>query len=421
MRLSRPNRNPVSGHNRFLIRRKAFRTRLVIINDHHDGCISGPEPEWEIRMRVHCYFLAVILLLAPVVFTVRAADTGHTIMKRGVIHEDLYLAGSEIRVQARVEGDLLAAGGEIHTLDTVRGDAMLAGGTVRIRGTVADDVRTVGGDVEVAAHVGDDLLAAGGSVTVPAGSTVGGRAWLAGNTVTCRARVAKGVRIAANRIVLGGEIDGDVELYGEQIIIDPGTVILGNLTYWSPAMLSLDRSVRVDGIVTHRAAEVSSGEPVSGGAGMRLGLFTTLAVTAVAFALMFPNFTARATTTLVARPWHSLGLGVALLTATPLVVFLLWASLLGLWLGFVLLALYLVLLLVGQLTAGLAIAEQIRRLPRFAGPERRRRIAAILIAFFLLWLLCLIPVAGALAMFALMLFGMGAIVLTLWDRYRQPS
>jgi len=368
-------------------------------------------------MRIATRNTALFLLLACTSQALPAADTGHTVVKQGVVHEDLYLAGSEVRVQARVEGDLLAAGGEVHSLDTVRGDAMLAGGTVRIRGAVDDDVRTVGGDVEVAARIGDDLLAAGGNVSVPAGTTVGGRAWLAGGTVTTRARVAKGVRIAAGQIVLGGEIGGDAELYGEQVTIEPGTVIHGSLTYWSPTSLVLDKDVRIDGAVIHRQVESQRGRN-GAGAGLRLGLFTTLAVTAVVYFLLFPAFSPGAANTLRAAPWKSLGLGLAMLTATPLVILLLWFSLLGVLLGFALLALYWVLLLTGVLTGVLALAETGLALRKREPPERRARIVAIVLALFLLWLLCLIPVLGPLAMFALMLFGTGALTLALWDRYR---
>jgi len=356
-------------------------------------------------------------LLAP---SAPANDAGAHIMKHGVIHEDTYLAGSSVSVRARVEGDLVAAGGEVETTDTIQGDVLIAGATVHIGGVVNDDVRVAGGEVDITARIHDDLLSAGGSVRVSPDTTVGGRAWLAGGTVDTRATIGKGLKVGGGQIVVGGEIGGDAELMGDQIQILPGTRIHGNLTYWSPTAITLDKTVRVDGTVTHFDVE-GEAPSVAARAGMRVGLLTTLTVAAIVYFLLFPLFSIDAAHTLRRAPWKSLGLGLAMLMTTPLVIVLLLLSLLGIWLGLALLALYCVLLLAGILTGILALADWGLRWRQMMEPDRRWRVGAIVIAMALLWLLGLIPGVAALLLFALLLFGTGALTLTLWRRYRPAA
>jgi len=356
--------------------------------------------------------VAMLFFSLPIV----AQDAGHHIMKHGVISEDVYLAGSSVTVHARVEGDLVAAGGDVQTTDTVRGDVLMAGGTVQVRGQVEDDVRAVGADVAIAAQITDDLLAAGGNVTVSPDTTVGGRAWLAGGAVDMRGTVSKGLKIGGGRITIGGNIGGDAELMGENIDILPGTVIRGNLTYWSPTEISLDKTVRVGGTVTHVDVEAEMPRRPAA-AGMRVGLFTTLAVTAVVFALLFPGFSVEASRALHNAPWISLGLGLAMLMTTPLVILLLFVSLLGIWLGLVLLALYFVMLLGGVLIGLLSLAELGLKWRGPVDHSRRWRIGAIVASAALLWLVCLLPGIGAVVMFALLVLGLGALSLALWRRY----
>jgi hypothetical protein len=351
---------------------------------------------------------------------VPAQDAGHRIMKHGVVNDDVYLAGSSVAVHARVEGDLVAAGGEVQTTDTVRGDVLMAGGTVHVRGRVEDDVRAVGADVNIDAKINDDLLAAGGNVNVSPGTTVGGRAWLAGGAVDMRGTVGEGLKIAGGRITVGGNIDGDAELMGENIEILPGTVIRGNLTYWGPTEIALDKTVRVGGAVTH--VDVDAERPRQPAlAGLRFGMFTTLAVAAVVLTLLFPGFTVETARTVLTAPWKSLGLGLAMLMTTPLVMLLLFISLLGIWLGLALLALYFLLLLGGVLTGMLSLAELGLKWRRTPENKRRWRIGAIVVVAALLWLICLIPGVGPVVMFALLVFGLGALTLALWRGYRPGS
>jgi cytoskeletal protein CcmA (bactofilin family) len=366
-----------------------------------------------VRLRFALWCLGVLLGAASGLST--AQQFGESVVQRGRVAEDLYVAGGTVSVAAQVEGDVTAAGGQVTIDDSVSGDVMAFGGTLTLRARVGDDARLAGGEVDVAGTTAGDLLVAGGSVRLAPGAAVGGRAWLAGGTLEIAGRVTKSLQAAGGEIVIASEILGDTDLIADTIEIRPGAVIHGQLRYRSPKPASIAPGARVLGGVIVQPLE---SPPAHTGAGGGVFMLLSLSVTALALYLLFPRFAPAAARGVREAPWAALGLGLAVLAAGPLVVVLLLASVVGLWLGLVTLFMYLALLLLGYLTGVLFAADAgLRLLRRHAEPTRGWMIGAILAVLVVLSLLRLVPALGALAALALLLFGLGALTRALWRRY----
>jgi len=367
-----------------------------------------------------CVLYSLGLLMWVVPLYASAQQWGESVNVRGPVKEDLYLAGGQVEVAGGVEGDVSAAGGRVTIDDSVIGDVAAFGGTVHVNANVSDDIRLTGGEVTVSGQSGDDLLAAGGTVTVTPGSRIRGRAWLAGGRVEMAGRVGQELRAAGGEIVIAGEVQGDVELIGENIEIRPGTMIRGQLRYRSPNPARIDPEAKILGPVVAAAFEMP--RPRAGHTGGRIFVTLSVIVTAALLYLLFPGFSLATARAVRVSPWANLGIGFAILAGGPLVVILLFASLLGLWLGLIALALYLVLLLLGYLTGALFLADRGLALAQ-PGREHGRWwvIAALAAVLILLCLLRLVPVLGGLVSFVLMLFGLGALGRALWGRYSTPA
>ncbi|MFQ5657848.1 MAG: hypothetical protein ACE5G5_09930, partial [Candidatus Methylomirabilales bacterium] len=160
-----------------------------------------------------------------------AQDSGDVIVKRGTIHDDLYVAGGNVKILADVDGDVAAAGGRVTVDRLVKGDVIVAGGFVDVSGQVLDDVRAAGGYVILDGQIGGDAISAGGKVTVGPATEIGGRAWLAGGDVDMAGRVGRDFKAAAGSITISGQVQGDVELVAREIEVLPTARIAGNLTY----------------------------------------------------------------------------------------------------------------------------------------------------------------------------------------------
>lgn len=367
------------------------------------------------RVRITWRILLLTLLLLFPSSALQAQQFGESVIRRGPVNEDIYLAGGTVNLSIMAEGDVVVAGGNITIGDEIKGDVLLAGGSVTIRGKMHDDVRAAGGSLTLDAEVGDDALLAGGNVTLTPSTRVAGRAWLAGGRVDIAGFIGKELKAAGGRIVVTGEVMGDALLVGENIELQPGAVIHGNLRYMSPKSAIIDKAAKISGTITHLPYPEHERGVASAAAG-GIGFLISLMVTGTVLLLLFPRFATAVTGRVVQSPWISLGLGLAVLTATPLVIILLFTSLVGLWLGLILLAAYLIALLGGYLGGALAVGEIVlKRKRRKTEITRGWRVAALVITLSVAGVLGLVPVLGGLIMFALLLFGLGGLS---WQVYR---
>lgn len=359
------------------------------------------------------------ILLSPPVL---AQEAGDFVVKTGSINEDVYLVGGQVQVLAEVQGDVVVAGGQIRVERQVTGDALLAGGSVEVRGAVLDDIRAAGGEVIVAGSVGGDALLAGGRIKLTPDAAVGERAWLAGGDVEMAGRVGRELRIGAGSVTLSGEVKGNVMLAARRITLLPTARIEGNLTYWSPEPADIPDEAQIAGIITHVRVEPEPGIVGAAGPLSRAIFLLGLLLVGIVLIKLFPRFSIAAARTIGCDPWKSLGLGLALLVTTPIAAALLMATVIGIPLGFVALAVYFVTLLAGFLTGILFFGELVaRRLGRGAGLTTRWKMGALAIAFIVLWFLQFFSGFGGLVSFLALLFGLGAWTLHTYRVYRTPT
>ena len=344
------------------------------------------------------------------------SDADETVTKRGTVDDDYYAAGGVVDVDAEVSGDVIVAGGELYIGHRIDGDIMAAGGTVKIRGEVKDDVRISGGDLYIDANIGDDLALAGGSITVSPGSTIGGKAWLAGGDVHMAGTINQDLKITAGNIRLSGTVHGDVELEGGKIQILESAQIDGKLSYKSPEEGNIDSAARITGKVTYEAMEWDYSER---GSGILFSL--TLMVAGISLFWLFPKFTLSSVQRITADPWKSVGLGLVLFLVTPIVAVILMFLVFGVWIGLTVLALYCVALLLGFLIACFFLGDRGAKIMKTDLNTTGRRIISVTLAIILIGFLSIIPVLGGLLLFILLLLGLGAGVLQLHFTYRQSG
>lgn len=380
-----------------------------------------PFPSFPCAQKLFFFVLVALLPITLPAAAIGGQELGEAVIEQGSIERDVYVAGATVDVLARVEGDVVAAGGQVTVDERVSGDVLVAGGNVALRAQVGDDVRAAGGNVTLSGAIADEAVVAAGRVLIAPAATVGGRARLGGGTIHVAGRIEQGLKAAGNRIVISGHVAGNAELYAEEIEVQPGATIGGDLIYRSGAEARIADDAKIGGSVVRQSVgpgdELREGVETAGRIA-RIGLYLSLIVTGIVLFLLFPWGAVGAARTINDAPWVSLGLGFAVLVATPFLVMLLFASLFGVWLALTLLALYLVLLLLGFLTGVLYIGDWGLRLAgRAAVPAKGWYVIAIVLALVVLWAVRLVPVLGTLAIFALLLFGLGALTLYLWRRY----
>jgi cytoskeletal protein CcmA (bactofilin family) len=374
-------------------------------------------------MRILWFLVVCLAVLAPRPNEASAAPWGGdaNVVVEGPVDHDLHLAGSSVEVRGRIDGDVAVAGGHVSVGDDIVGGVMAAGGTVDVHGAVSRSLRIIGGDVSVAARVGRELMVAGGSVTLSREARIADDAWLAGGHLSIAGALAKSLYAAGANIQITGTIDGDVHLKGRWIHIGPTAVIGGRLSYESEEPADIDAHARIAGGVdqtTLTAPQRARTALHVIGYVARILFALGLLTAGLLLVLIFPGYSLAAARLIGGRPLASLGLGFALLVATPIAVGIAMLTMLGAIVGLVVFAIYCVSLLLALLTSAVFLGDGIlRALGRGPKTSVGRRLAALLLGVIAYSVASMVPILGGIVLFAAVVFGLGAFYLEAAERY----
>jgi hypothetical protein len=362
----------------------------------------------------------LLLLLCPCGYTM-AQYAGEHVSLSGDVDDDVYMAGGQVDLYATVNGDVVAAGGQLNLEGKVRQDVIAAGGEIDLRGLVGDDARLAGGNVRVHAEIGDDLVAAGGRLQVGPKAVITGSAWLAGGEVYVAGRIGEELRVSGGRVIITGTVDGDVEVWADQVEVQSGAVITGKLHYQSPHPAVIADGARIEGEVTYTPVDVPVAPVIAGFIFGFLMILASLMLTGVVLYLLFPGVAQRSCETVRESPWSSLGYGLAVFAGGPVVVLLLLSTGLGVFLALLLLAAWLIMLLLGYLTGAYFVADAgLRRLQKDQAGRSLRSVSLVL-SILALAVVNLIPVIGGIVNGLLLFAGIGALIQQMIGAYTNTA
>jgi len=344
--------------------------------------------------------LLVILLMTFTAVAVLAFDARYgdlvTVASGEVIDDDLYVGGETIIIDGTINGDLIVAGRTIMVNGPVNGSIIAAGQTVNINGDVSRAVRVVGETLNISNTIGGDLLVAGAKFIMASTAEIGGDLLL-------------GVRSARIEGLIKGDMNGGVD----SLTIAPTASIQGKLTYISENEANIQSGAQIGGKITHELYIVKE----SLTAGIRLGLwgkvigFLMALVLGIIIVLLAPKRVKAVTESIRTRPWASLGWGALILVATPIAAGIVCITIIGLPLGLIALAHYIIAIYLTQLFVGLLIGQLI--IGAFRGVETKAAlIGALALGLAILSLLRLIPYLDFFIGLATVLFGLGAILVS---------
>jgi len=329
--------------------------------------------------------LAVVVTLSVVPAPVAADETrsGGTVVVDAdeTVDDDLTAFAGTVVVRGTVDGDLTAFAGNVFVDGEVTGDLDAFAGNVRINGTVSGDASAVGGNV---------FLAQSG-------------------------RIGGQLDAAAGTVVLEGEVGSDARLGGGTVTVRPSAAVGGDLAH--SGRLDLADGATVDGQV-RRSDDLDvgiTGPIVPGWLGWAYGLLVNLLLGAVLL-LVFPRFSDAVAARAVDSPLRSAGFGLALFVGIPVLLVLLAVTLVGIPLS-----------LFGALVFGLAVWLGLVYGSFSVGTglvglaDLDSRWLALAVGVLVVSLVDLAPVVGGLLQFLVVLLGLGALALAIWQRYRNRN
>jgi len=321
------------------------------------------------------------------------------------VPHDLYVAGSTVHIDGRIDGDLFVAGGTVDISGPVAGDLFVAGGNVTITSSVGRHLRLAGGNVTVGGPVSLDLLALAGTLTLNPTARVGGDLVFAGGQTLLDGAVDGSVLGSAQTYSRAGSVGGSeqVTLRREKPRPAPAQSLLSLLVeqlqrYLGIILIGVLLLLLAPGFLQGAAARLRERPLASLGAGVLgfIGFFAAVVALLIGMVVL-------------AIPLGLLGLGRVVL-----------ALALGVLLGtgvlsylFMLILLFVAAAVVGLTLGRLGLGG--RDEPWAQGPY-----VALLLGVFVIVVLTAIPILGGLLNAVLILFGLGAIATRLLE-LRSPA
>ena len=268
-----------------------------------------------------------------------------------------FVVGERVEVtKVNVSDDIFVAGQDL-IFETVSAKYVIAAGmSLFLKDVAADDLILAGGQMDLSGKVKDDVVAAacpfcpfGGRLHLTNTMQIGDDARLAGRDIIVDGRVGGDLYAAAQHFKLAGEVMGNAKIEAERIVLVPGARIGGDLLYTGS-----DKPEVPDGVViAGQVRQVDSDLPFAkrtprdwGWYGLLivLGFLMALVLLGAMLQLAVPSLLSTAAATAVDKPWASLGRGLVVALLVPGAVALFMATIIGVPIGLVTMAAFVVLI-----------------------------------------------------------------------------
>lgn len=352
----------------------------------------------------------------------RSGDTV-TVASGEVVDGDLYVAGSDIIIDGTVNGDIFGVGRSLTINGIVNGGVSFAGQTLTINGEIAHGARLAGQTINVSGNIGRDLMAAGADATVTSTAKIGSDLILAVGTSRIDGHINGNIAGGASEVMITDGVGGNIELKVDKLTIASTANIQGNLTYTSENEADIQLGAQIGGTTTHKVPEVKEPAVPFAGIGGKVIAFLMTLLAGIVIILVAPRRAAAVAASIRQKPWLSLGWGAIILFATPIAVIITFVTVVGVPVGLIGLTLYGIAIYLSQIAIGLFIGYWI--ISYFGKIESRGvLVGALALGFAILTLLKLIPYIGFPLWLATVLFGIGAMALsvkTLRAEVQQPE
>jgi len=156
------------------------------------------------------------------------------------IDDDLYTAGTNLNINGTIGGDLSSIGDRINIRGEIDGSANLLCRFATNTGQIRKSLRFLGERITQNGKIDGSLLAAGNEIILEPGSMIQKDVDIGCATSYIDGIIKGNLTAHTSEITLGGLIEGDVEITSKNITFTPPLVVKGNFTYTAHSEIDQD-------------------------------------------------------------------------------------------------------------------------------------------------------------------------------------
>lgn len=361
-------------------------------------------------MRVTKMTLVLFLAAANLAFSsdYRSGESIR-INKGDTVSTDLFAGGRYVDILGYVAGDVFA-GCQIVTVEgEIRDDLITAGQQTIVRGTIGDGVISFGQSIVIDGEVFGDVIAFSGIVRITDRAIIHGNLLVySGEVFLDGGRVEGRLSGGCGKANLNGTVGLEVELETEKVSFGE------NYTAGGGTKLTLSRELPEDTENLPANLDFTVKERrIFFQKGFFYWSFFSMLIVGIILTSLFRNFSRDYLNIAEDNVAKSLGLGIVLLVATPVVVIVLAALFLTIPLALILAAVYLIFLYLSWIFASICVGKYTLELMHKEN-KANSIIWYLILGLLIVFLITKLPFLGWLVNLGVICFGLGSIILHIW-------
>ncbi len=354
--------------------------------------------------------------------TAQSFHTGQnvSISDKKPVESTVFAAGTTVSINTEVFGDVFCAGQNVSITAPVHGDVICAGQTVTISGQVSGDVRLLGQTVTISAPVTGNATIGGQSFILDESGSIDGDASIGTSTATLNGAIGRDLLVGSEDISLNGTVGRNVTATVSTMDLGSAAKVSGDVTYTSSQNLSKNSSAIVAGTITQHEPTVSEQKGKAVLFGIQLAWFAyaliTFIFTGFVLALLFPRLFKNVSDNAMPKPWSAMLVGFVAHLAVPVVLFIVFASIIGVPLALLICGAWLLLTAVSGLFAAFYLGRLV-----LSDSRQKNALVVMLVGTTLLAFAQLIPVFGILVLMVSVWIGTGMLLMAITKHTPNPT
>lgn len=332
-----------------------------------------------------------------------------------VINGDIFLFGDRVRIEGTVDGDVFLFSNNANVTGHVKGDVFAFAKLLEVNGEIDGNIRAFTNTLTLRGSVARNILTFDENVDLESSSKIGGSLTIFVENLTSDGTLGRDILAMGKHLTLNGVVSGDIRAKAEKLTFGPNAQVKGTTRYEGDGPAEIAPSAKLASPIDfhklqHRPRYMEGHyyvwQVIWVAAFVLFGL--------VLFQLM-PRFAVEAVGN-AERYGASFGLGVLVFFGVPIAAIIACVTVVGLFVGISAVFVWYASLYFAQLIVGALVGQWLMGRTRETWPL----IGRMAVGIVLVRMATVIPEIGGWVKFGVILWGLGAISLTIYNRF-QPS
>ncbi|PIZ98560.1 MAG: hypothetical protein COX77_04145 [Candidatus Komeilibacteria bacterium CG_4_10_14_0_2_um_filter_37_10] len=332
---------------------------------------------------------------------------------------NIYRVANNIELLGDINGDVFVIGNNITIAGNIKGDVYAIAANIRVTGIIEGSLRAAGQNITIDSEIKHGVTLAGNNIYLNDKAKLGATLMVYGQNIEMRGQVAGNVDGGMEKLFISGQL---THLNAEvgQLVLSSTAVVNGNLNYQSRNMAEVPSGAIVKG--QHNFSELKKNDQAQVWQNKISGIFYRL-LSLLLLGLLLIKLMPSTWRTAVADPQNKykyILYGLVLSVVTPLVMIVLFITIIGIPLSLILLAIYLILLYSSAVYVGYLIGSWIANRWQLKWPWPY----IYLLGLFIYLVLTALPWIGWLVMLLGVWWGLGGLMMMkkdIWQKLKNQQ